>query len=150
MKLSWTIKPFAEISVQEWHDLLRLRVDVFVVEQNCPYAELDGLDPTAMHVFATDEKGDIVAYARVLPPDAHGLPHIGRVVGRKDLRGLGIATEAMQHALEVVKRLFGSYRSALAAQTHLEVFYAKFGFLRTGEDYMWDGIPHVDMMREAE
>ena len=133
----------------EWHDLLRLRIDVFVVEQNCPYPEIDGADATAIHLFATDMYDTIVAYARILPPGSDGLPHIGRVVVRSNERGKGIATELMERALLRVAELHGSMRSALAAQTHLEQFYAALGFERAGQDYMLDGIPHVDMIHEA-
>ncbi|MBL7951166.1 MAG: GNAT family N-acetyltransferase [Flavobacteriales bacterium] len=144
---TWTIRSFEDLTVQQLHDLLRLRVDVFVVEQHCPYPELDGADHDATHLLLHDASG-LVAYARVLPPGTDGLPHIGRVVVRMDRRGQGIASALMQQALTVVEARHGTKRSALAAQAHLERFYAQHGFRRTGADYLLDGIPHVDMRRD--
>jgi len=145
MEIHWSIKRFDELTVQELHDLLRLRVDIFVVEQNCPYPEIDGLDVTALHVFAQNTDSSMIAYARVLPPAPADVPHIGRVVVHADHRNKGIAGVLMERALDVVLQRYGSRRSALAAQAHLEHFYARFGFVRQGPDYLLDGIPHVDM-----
>lgn len=148
-RMNWNVKPFAEVSVQELHDALKLRVDIFVVEQKCAYAEIDGQDPTAWHVLGHDASGTLVAYARILP--AHGTepPHIGRVVVREDQRGSGLAHELMEHSLRFLEEQFGSRTSALAAQAHLERFYAKHGYVRVSENYLWDGIPHVDMRLSA-
>lgn len=144
-ELTWSVKPFAALTVVELHDLLRLRVDIFVVEQTCAYAEIDGRDPEAWHVLGHDARGALVAYARILPPHDDDLPHVGRVVVRRDQRGSGIAHVLMQHCLDLLQREFGSTDSALAAQAHLEKFYASHGYVRVGEEYPWDGIPHVDM-----
>lgn len=148
MSEHWIIKRFEELTLNELHDLLRLRVDVFVVEQNCPYPELDGLDHDATHIMALDDEGLLLAYARLLPPYDDGVPHIGRVVVRTEARGKGLASHLMQRALSEVERRWGSARSALAAQAHLEHFYGQHGFVRIGTDYLLDGIPHVDMRRE--
>ncbi len=148
MAIQWSTKRFDELTVHELHDLLRLRVDIFVVEQNCPYAEIDGLDLTALHLFAQSADGSMIAYARMIPPEGDGVPHIGRVVVHADHRGNGIAGILMARALDMVLKHYGSRRSALAAQAHLEQFYARFGFTREGPDYLLDGIPHVDMRRE--
>jgi ElaA protein len=117
------------------------------VEQKCPYAELDGLDLNAHHVLGHDEEGRLMACARILPPEHGGLPHIGRVVVHPALRGKGLAHELMTNALDALHRIHGSRRSELAAQAHLEGFYAAHGYERTGADYDLDGIPHVDMRR---
>lgn len=148
MKLSWNIREFQALSVWDLHDLLRLRVDVFVVEQQCAYAEIDGRDPEATHILGRSAQGVLVAYARVLPPDEHGLPHVGRVIVSAEHRGQGLARELMLHTLSTLKKMYGTRRSALAAQAHLERFYGGFGYVRQGPDYPWDGIPHVDMLRE--
>ena len=150
MKISWATKRFEELTVLELHDLLKLRVDVFVVEQTCAYQEIDGEDTNAIHLFTRDEKGEMVAYSRILPAHGDGLPHVGRVVIHPDARGKGMATRAMEEALVILQDLFGTRRSALAAQAHLEQFYARFGYVRTGADYIWDGIPHVDMERKED
>lgn len=150
MSITWYVRRAAELSLTDLHDLLRLRVDIFVVEQNCPYAEVDGLDLDATHVFARSTDGSLIACARVLRPGHDGLPHIGRVAVREDQRGKGLAGELLERALEVVKEQYGSRRSALAAQSHLAHFYERSGYRRTSADYLLDGIPHVDMRREED
>ncbi len=147
MNIRWSTKPFGELTVWELHDLLRLRTDVFVVEQACAYAEVDGRDTTAIHLLGHDGE-ELVACARILPADEHGVPHVGRIVVRADHRGHGLATELMRLALHQLQQVFGSRRSELAAQSHLEHFYGRFGYVRQGPDYPWDGIPHVDMRRD--
>ena len=143
--LSWSVKPFAALTVTELHDLIRLRMDIFIVEQNCAYAEVDGRDPGAWHVLGHDSDRELIAYARILPPHDGDLPHVGRVVVRRDRRGSGIAHALMQQCLDFLRRQFGSTDSALAAQAHLQRFYAGHGYVRVSEEYPWDGIPHVDM-----
>jgi ElaA protein len=136
---------FEGLGTRELHDILRLRVDVFVVEQNCPYPELDGLDLEAIHVVGKLADNTVVAYCRILPPQKDGLPHIGRVVVPTEYRGQGLGKELMNEALQVLRLNFGSERSAIAAQAHLQKFYADFGYVVTGPEYLLDGIPHVDM-----
>ena len=143
MSLLFQARSFSELSVQELHDLLKLRVDVFVVEQNCAYHEIDGKDPSSIHILGKINDR-MVAYARIIP-SATGLPHVGRVIVDQDHRGKGIARELMSFTLEELKKRTGSKSSALAAQAHLERFYSGFGYRRTSDEYLWDGIPHVDM-----
>ena len=143
----WSTKLFDELTNKELHDLLKLRVDVFVVEQVCAYPEIDGADPTAIHLLAQNEEDELIAYGRILPPDEHGLPHVGRIVVRNDQRNQSLASELMQRAMDILLEQYGTRTSALAAQSHLEKFYARFGYARVGPEYMWDGIMHVDMER---
>ncbi len=150
MELEFSAKRFEDLSVYELHDLLRLRTDIFVVEQACAYAEIDGRDPACIHILGRDAAGVVIAYARIIPPAESGRPHIGRVVVRKDMRGNGFARELILFTLATLFELYGSMRSELAAQAHLEKFYAGFGFKRIGGEYPWDGIPHVDMVRTAD
>ncbi|HEY0977580.1 MAG TPA: GNAT family N-acetyltransferase [Flavobacteriales bacterium] len=146
--LHWRIAAFDALTVHELHDVLRLRTDVFVVEQNCAYAEVDGADPTALHVMGRTTDGALAAYARVLAPGSDGLPHIGRVVVHPDHRGAQHARQCMQQALDAVIRTYGSPRCALSAQAHLEGFYASLGFQATSAVYPLDGIPHIDMRKD--
>lgn len=146
MNLQWTVTPFDRLGAQALHDILKLRVDVFVVEQQCPYAEVDGLDPVAHHVQGRDANGTLVAYARLLPPDDHGLPHIGRVVVDAGHRGRGLARVLMEHCIRSLEHAHGSRRNAVSAQAHLVPFYSSLGYVTTGPVYDWDGIPHVDMV----
>jgi ElaA protein len=147
---TWTVRPFKALSVHELYALLKLRTDVFVVEQQCPYAELDGQDEGAFHLLGTTSEGGLIAYARILPPHDDGMPHIGRVVVDPAHRGLGLGKAIMHAALEAVRTQFGAVPVALSAQAHLQPFYEGLGFVPTSEPYMWDGIPHVDMVLSAE
>ena len=144
--LEWSVHRFNELSVDMLYAILRLRVDVFVVEQECPYPEVDGQDPAALHIVARQADGALAAYARILPPQEDGFPHIGRVVLPKEQRGTGLGKLLMEEAFDALRERYGSARSAIAAQTHLQQFYQDLGYVRTSEDYLWDGIPHVDMI----
>ncbi|MEU1836910.1 GNAT family N-acetyltransferase [Micromonospora chersina] len=136
---------FAELDARTFHDLLRLRIDVFVVEQSCPYPELDGRDvePGTRHLWLTRD-GDVVAYLRILA-DPDGTARIGRVVVAPAARGAGLAGTLMTEALAVV----GGGPCVLEAQTHLVGFYTGHGFAVSGPGYVEDGIPHTPMRREG-
>jgi ElaA protein len=138
------IASFADLDTRTFHDLLKLRIDVFVVEQACPYPELDGrdLEPGTRHLWLT-RGGDPVAYLRILA-DPDGAARIGRVVVAPEARGGGHAGRLMAEALEVV----GNRPCVLEAQSHLVAFYARHGFAVSGRDYVEDGIPHTPMRRE--
>ncbi|SEJ76373.1 ElaA protein [Bhargavaea ginsengi] len=144
--MNWSVKSFSELTVDELYEILRLRVDVFVVEQACPYPEIDGNDRDALHLIGME--GDtIAACARVLKPgDVHEHPAIGRVIVRKSHRGKGIARELVEKAKQVVTARYGEFPVHLSAQHHLEDFYASCGFRTVSEPYDEDGIPHVDML----
>ncbi|RKN49130.1 GNAT family N-acetyltransferase [Micromonospora endolithica] len=134
---------FAELDTRTFHDLLRLRIDVFVVEQACPYPELDGRDvePGTRHLWLAGDAGPL-AYLRILA-DPGGVARIGRVVVAPAARGGGHAGRLMTAALAEV----GDRPCALEAQSHLVDFYARHGFTVTGPDYVEDGIPHTPMRR---
>ena len=125
------------------HDLLRLRVDVFVVEQECAYPEIDGRDgePGALLLWAADSRGGVAATLRLLrEPEGR---RIGRVATAAEFRGAGLAAQLVRRALE----LAGDVPVVLDAQAHLASWYARFGFEATGEPFTEDGIPHVPMRR---
>lgn len=147
--ITWHVKSFYSLTGREVHDIMRLRVDVFVVEQHCAYPELDGRDPEATHVLGVAADGSLAAYARILPPHGPEPPHIGRVIVHPDHRGRQLGRRLMQHTLDALSALYGSRRSALAAQQYLVGFYGSLGFKATGDPYLWDGIPHVDMMLDG-
>jgi len=147
--IGWSVKAFNGMAPRELHDVFKLRVDVFVVEQRCVYPEIDGQDPDAHHVLGQDANGRLVAYARILPPHGNGPPHIGRVIVHPEKRGQHLGRHLMHTALKAVEELYGSRRSALAAQAYLVKFYGTFGYVPMSDPYDWDGIPHVDMMLEG-
>jgi ElaA protein len=132
-----------ELSTTALHGLLRLRVDVFVVEQQCPYAELDGrdLDPTTVHLWTGPDEAPL-GYARLLS-EADGVRRIGRVCTAAASRGQGLATRLVAAALEEV----GDATCVLSAQAHLTGLYGGLGFTVSGPGYDWDGVPHVPMRR---
>lgn len=147
--IGWQVKPFAELTGREVHDLMRLRVDVFVVEQRCVYPEIDGQDTGATHVLGTTPDGRLAAYARIIPPHGSQPPHIGRVIVHPAFRGMHLGRHLMHRTLGALTDMHGSRRSALAAQAYLVGFYGSFGFVPVSEVYLWDGIPHVDMTRDT-
>lgn len=139
------IASFAELDPYTLHDLLRLRADVFVVEQGCAYPDIDGRDvePGTRHLWLARDARP-VGYLRILAePD--GSPRIGRVVVSADARGEGLAGRLMTEALALV----GDRPCVLAAQAHLADFYARYGFTATGPEFLEDGIPHLPMRRPA-
>lgn len=147
--MSWSYKAFSELSGYEVYEILKLRVAVFVVEQECPYHEVDGNDYDAIHVSCLDEKG-IAAYARLLPEGVkYGEPSIGRVIVRQDLRGTGLANTLMEQAVRYITAEWNPDKIRLQAQTRLADFYGRHGFEVISESYLEDGIPHVDMTYSA-
>jgi ElaA protein len=138
------VASFRDLDVTTLYALLKLRVDVFVVEQDCAYPELDGRDtePGTRHLWVGRD-GEPLAYLRILSDD--GIERIGRVVVTASERGAGHAGRLMDRALEVI----GNRPSVLGAQTRSVDFYRRYGYEVTGPEYMEDGIPHVPMRRNA-
>jgi predicted GNAT family N-acyltransferase len=134
---------FAELTPFEVYGLCRLRVDVFVVEQTCPYPELDGRDvePATVHLWFEDD-GAVVATIRVLDDDATRV--IGRVATAAGHRGRGLSARLIEEGIA----LCGDTPITLGAQAHLESWYERFGFRRSGPGYVEDGIPHIPMRRD--
>ena len=135
---------FAELTPSELYGLLRLRVDVFVVEQRCPYPELDGrdLEPATEHLWFETPDGAVAACIRVL--DDGATRAIGRVATAVEHRGAGLAARLMADGIA----LCGDLPVTLGAQAYLEGWYGRFGFVRSGPDYVEDGIPHLPMRRD--
>lgn len=152
MRIHWNIKHYNELSLDEFHDLIQLRIDVFVVEQNCPYSELDGKDKKSYHVIGRDGFGKIAATARILPA---GVSYendvaIGRVVIGTEHRGLQLGHELMKQCREFIELEFGKTSIRLSAQKHLENYYSQHDFISTGKEYLEDGIPHVEMLNNIK
>ena len=138
------VKRFHELTADELYDLLKLRTDVFVVEQKCPYPELDGLDREALHVWLSDE-GGIAACLRVMDRGAES-EHvsIGRVVAARRRQGLG--TRVLREGIRAARERFGAEHIYLEAQTYARGLYEKQGFRAVSEEFLLDGIPHVKML----
>jgi len=151
MILDWQIKHFNDLSINEFHDLIALRLEAFVVEQNCSYLDLDGKDKKSYHLICRNGKGDIVATARILPPGvSYKDASIGRVVIKDEIRGHGLGHDLMNRCIDFGLKEFGNSPIRISAQKHLENYYEKHGFKSTGKDYLEDGIPHVEMLLETK
>ena len=139
-------KRFHELTAEELYAVLRLRVSVFVVEQKCPYMELDDLDQGAIHVWLEDEDG-IQAYLRILD---RGIEDenvaIGRVIAVK--RRCGLGSRILQEGMKAAKELLGADKIYLEAQTYAREFYEKQGFRQVSAEFLLDGIPHIKMTWE--
>ena len=141
------IKYFQELSTEELYAILRLRVSVFVVEQNCPYMELDDLDQAALHVWLEGEDG-IAAYLRVLDRGAESEDvSIGRVISVTRRRGTG--SLILQEGIRAARERFGADKIYLEAQTHARSFYEKQGFRQISDEFLLDGIPHIQMLLDG-
>ena len=140
------VKKFDELTVEELYEILKLRSEVFVVEQDCVYQDIDDKDKGAWHVFLRDDDG-LEAYLRVLDKGAaFDEVSIGRVVDRK--RGQGFGKAIMDEGIKVAVDKLGADRIKIVAQSYAEGFYAKMGFVTVSEEFMYDGIPHVYMIWE--
>ena len=144
-----TIKDFKELSTQELYDLLQLRSEIFVVEQNCVYQDIDGKDQEALHLLGY-KNNVLVAYTRCFPPGVYfEEPAIGRVLVRRSERMNSYGHEIMKASIEALEQRFPGTSIKLSAQTYLQAFYESHGFQKSGEGYLEDGIPHIPMLRRA-
>ncbi|GAA4011309.1 GNAT family N-acetyltransferase [Hymenobacter fastidiosus] len=148
MTLSWTTKPFADLTLAELYALLQLRSAVFVVEQTCAFQDIDGQDQAAYHLLGYTESGALAAYARLF---AAGISYpeasIGRVAVSPQLRRYGLGRQLLAQALTTVETLFGAQPIQIGAQLYLQKFYEGFGFRQQGAGYLEDDIPHIHMLR---
>jgi len=148
MDLKWKIKPFEALSVSELYDLLQLRSEIFVVEQNCVYLDLDGKDKRALHLIGEYE-GKIVAYSRLFDAGiSFDNASIGRVVVDANYRDKKFGHDLMREAISQIRSNFGKDKITIGAQLYLKKFYESHGFVQTSEMYLEDDIPHIEMIRE--
>ncbi len=148
---AWKWATWRRISKEALYEALRLRQDIFVLEQACAYPELDGYDLEAAHLIVRDGKGRIRGYLRVLPPGVrYEAPSIGRLVVRKDARGKGLGRKMMLEAISRCRRRWPKQTIRIQAQQYLEGFYASLGFETISEPYDEDRIMHVDMVLRTD
>ncbi|MCG8563592.1 MAG: GNAT family N-acetyltransferase [Desulfobacterales bacterium] len=149
MAIQWQLTGFDGLDTRTLYGILRLRVDVFVVEQNCPYAEVDGkdLDPETFHLWACDTDDIPVAYLRGLGPGLSypGATSLGRVVVAKGHRGRGLSHELVNRGLDAIGERWPGFPVTIGAQEYLKSFYESHGFRAVSPVYLEDGIPHIDM-----
>ena len=143
----WRCVPFDQLGTAELYRILQLRQAVFVVEQDCAYQDLDGIDPASWHLGCW-EGPELLAYTRLVPPGvSYPEPSIGRVLTAARVRRSGLGRELMQRSLDEAERLFGRVALQIGAQKYLRGFYEGFGFEVVGPEYLEDGIPHLHMVR---
>ena len=148
MKIQWQIKSFEDLSVHELYDIMRLRSEIFVVEQNCVYLDLDGKDKVALHLFGEYES-KIVAHSRLFTPGiSFENASIGRVVVDANYRDRKWGHDLMREAIAGIKNHFGESKITIGAQLYLKKFYESHGFFKTSEMYLEDEIPHIEMIKE--
>jgi ElaA protein len=145
--LTWKLLKFEELSVFQLYELLKLRTAIFVVEQNCPYQELDGKDPFSFHLLGYD-KEELVTYARILPVGLSypSVASIGRVVVKQTRRKEQFGKQLMHESIKHTKELFGNVSIKIGAQLYLKNFYENLGFEQTSDVYLDENMPHIEML----
>jgi ElaA protein len=146
--ITWTVKKFDELNVQELYAILRLRSEVFVVEQNCVFLDMDNKDQSSYHLMGW-KNNMLVAYTRLIPSGvAYEFSSIGRVITAPAARGNGSGKLLMEKSIEEAQRLFGNVPIKIGAQLYLKEFYNSFGFKQSSDIYIEDGIDHIEMIRQ--
>lgn len=145
--LNIVIKSFNELSVEELYNILQLRSETFVVEQNCVYQDMDDKDQKALHVLGK-KNNKIIAYTRIFKPgDYFDISSIGRVIVAKSERQYGYGYDIMNASINAIKQNFNESKIKLSAQCYLKKFYNNLGFIEVGEEYLEDDIPHICMIK---
>jgi ElaA protein len=148
--MKWITKTFDELTPHELYAILRLRAEVFVVEQNCIFQDMDDKDQGSYHVMGWENE-QLVAYTRLVAPGlAYSYPAIGRVVTSPAARGKGYGKVLMEKSIQQCEKIFGPLPVQIGAQLYLEKFYTSLGFTRTSDIYLEDGIEHIEMRRPAQ
>jgi ElaA protein len=147
MDIVWQIKTFETLTVSELYSILKLRSEVFVVEQNCVYLDMDGKDALALHLFG-EYNGQIVAYSRLFKPGiSFDTASIGRVIVSGNYRNKKWGQELMRQSILAIENYFGESQITISAQLYLKRFYESFGFVASSEMYLEDDIPHIKMIK---
>ena len=147
--LHFEIKLYSELTRDELYALLQLRSEVFVVEQNCAYQDVDGKDDEALHILGYKE-GKLIAYTRIFPPGTYfEYASIGRVVVHSSEREYKYGYDLMKVSIEATEKTYNVNTIKISAQTYLKKFYINLGFEQVGEGYLEDGIPHIGMVRKS-
>ena len=150
--MTWHCVAFGDLSLTDLYELMRLRQEVFVVEQDCVYLDADGYDQNAQHLLGRDGEGQLVACLRLFAPGVKypafpGDVSIGRVCTAASARGTGLGQELMRRGIAEAERLWPGCGIRISAQAYLLNFYGKLAFMPVSEPYDEDGIPHVEMVR---
>ena len=142
------IKSFEQLNKVEFYEIIQLRIAVFIIEQDCPYQDLDGDDDQCLHMWV-EEEGEIVSYLRINPAGCRfAEPSLGRIVTKMAHRNKGLAEIVINKAIEVLCE-DQPQPIRISAQSHLESYYEKFGFIKASDEYLEDNIPHIEMLRDV-
>jgi ElaA protein len=152
MNITWYHKNFKELNTTELYQILQLRNEVFIVEQNCPFQDLDDKDFECFHLMGFDiESQRIVAYTRIVPAGiSYKEASIGRVVTSSQVRGAGVGKDLMLKSIELLKELYGNVPIKIGAQFYLKKFYESLGFQQVSDIYLEDGIEHILMIKNKK
>ncbi len=146
-QLVWHFKKFDELTASELYEILKLRNEVFVVEQNCVYNECDGKDYHCFQLWCS-LNGQIIGSCRIVPPGiSYPEPSFGRIVSHPDFRHLKLGHKMMEYILQIIKNYWNTDAVRISAQVYLGKFYQQYGFIQTSEEYLEDLLPHMEMRR---
>lgn len=147
MLIRWSSSLLSELDATTLYQVFRLRQDVFVLEQRCLYADIDELDPHALHLVGFDASDQLIAYLRIVPPEMHYQePAIGRVVIASAARGQGLGRVLISEGVRLTQQQYANSDIRISAQSHLVELYKESGFENVGDSYVEDGIPHQEML----
>ena len=147
MSINWKCKTFDELSVHELYAILRLRTEVFVVEQKCVFQDMDNKDQSSYHICGWSDADELIAYTRLVPAGvSYEEASIGRVITAPSARGTGAGKALMEYSINKLYEVWGRQSIKLGAQLYLKKFYESFGFAQTSDIYIEDGIPHIEML----
>jgi ElaA protein len=148
--ITWQCAAFSELSAAQLYAILKVRSEVFVVEQNCVYQDIDGVDLQSLHLIGWSNDQQVAAYLRIVPP---GLKYaevsLGRVVSSKTARGSGIGKQLLAKGMKLIDEIYPGAEVRIQAQAYLENFYKAFGFVTVSDVLMKDGIPHFLMLKSS-
>ena len=148
--ITWTWRAWRTLDADTLYAFLRLRSEIFVVEQNCVFLDMDGLDSQCEHLCGSNEAGTLIGYLRLVPPGVKSpQPALGRLVIKRNARGQGLSRTAIEHGLRRCAERYPNQPVFLSGQQHLEAHYASMGFATISAPYLEDGIWHVNMLRPA-
>ncbi|MDO5614858.1 MAG: GNAT family N-acetyltransferase [Cruoricaptor ignavus] len=143
----WNVKSFGELTTEELYNIIKVRINVFVVEQDCPYPDCDDTDQKALHLWA-EYKGEVVAYCRIFPQGIkYAETSIGRVLTNPNYRNLKLGKSLIRFAINTIEARYKTSKIRISAQDYLLKFYSDFGFQDTGKKYLEDNLPHTEMLR---
>ncbi len=148
--ISWEFLPFEALTNAQLYAILRARAEVFIVEQNCVFQDMDNIDSQSHHLIGWGAPNEVAAYLRVVAPGVkYDEVSIGRVITTAPYRGTGLGREMTKRGVEEASKLYAQHGLRISAQAYLEKFYNGFGFHTVSEPYDEDGIPHIEMLRPA-